>query len=61
MTKFAALGVPIDVIGRVLNHAPDGVTAKVYAKHDFLPQKGAALERWARFVTAERATSTSRR
>ena len=36
-----------DVVGRVLNHAPKGVTAKVYALHRYEPEKRSALDRWA--------------
>jgi hypothetical protein len=41
------LGVSTEVVGRVLNHAPKGVTAKVYALHEFTPEKRSALDRWA--------------
>lgn len=41
------LGVSETIVGRVLNHAPQGVTAKVYALHSYAPEKRSALERWA--------------
>ena len=41
------LGVHMETVGRVLNHAPVGVTRKVYALHDFAPEKRGALDRWA--------------
>jgi hypothetical protein len=41
------LGVSEDVVGRVLNHAPKGVTAQVYALHTYAPEKRSALDRWA--------------
>jgi hypothetical protein len=34
-------------VGRVLNHAAKGVTAKVYALHTYAPEKRNALDRWA--------------
>jgi hypothetical protein len=41
------LSVPETAVGRVLNHAPVGVTAKVYALHSYAPEKRGALDRWA--------------
>lgn len=46
-THMVRLGVLEDVVGRVLNHAPKGVTAKVYALHKYAPEKRNALDRWA--------------
>jgi integrase len=46
-THMVRLGVTEDVVGRVLNHAPKGVTAKVYALHTYAPEKRSALDRWA--------------
>ncbi len=43
---MAKLGVPIDHIGRVLNHAPRGITATVYDKHSYMPEKRRALDLW---------------
>ena len=43
---MAKLGVPVDHIGRVLNHAPRGVTATVYDKHSYMPEKRRALDLW---------------
>jgi integrase len=47
-TQMAGLGISGEVIGRVLNHAPRGVTAQVYNKHSYLPEKTRALEAWGR-------------
>lgn len=41
------LGVSVEVVGRVLNHAATGVTRRVYALHDFAPEKRLALDKWA--------------
>ncbi len=46
-THLAGLGIPLDHISRVLNHVPVGVTAKVYDRHFYLPEKRRALEVWA--------------
>lgn len=46
-THMVRLGVSEEVVGRVLNHAPKGVTAKVYALHSYGPEKRNALDRWA--------------
>jgi integrase len=46
-THMVRLGVSEEIVGRVLNHAPKGVTAKVYALHTYAPEKRSALDRWA--------------
>jgi integrase len=46
-THMVRLGALEEVVGRVLNHAPKGVTAKVYALHSYAPEKRSALDRWA--------------
>jgi integrase len=46
-THMVRLGVLEEVVGRVLNHAPKGVAAKVYALHTYAPEKHSALDRWA--------------
>jgi integrase len=46
-THMVRLGVSEDVVGRVLNHAAKGVTAKVYALHTYAPETRSALDRWA--------------
>ncbi|EME68611.1 phage integrase family protein [Paramagnetospirillum caucaseum] len=47
---MAALNIPHDTIGRVLNHAKGDVTAVHYNRHEYLTEKRAALETWARHV-----------
>jgi len=39
------LGVPYDIVSRVLNHKKKGIT-DVYARYDYLPEKRDALEKW---------------
>lgn len=46
-THLVRLGVLEEVVGKVLNHASQGVTAKVYALHRYEPEKRNALDRWA--------------
>jgi integrase len=45
-THMVRLGVREEVVGRVLNHAVNGLTAKVYALHSYGPEKRAALDLW---------------
>lgn len=46
-THMVRLGISEIVTGRVLNHAPQGVTAKVYALHSYEAEKCEALTVWA--------------
>jgi hypothetical protein len=47
MTK---IGIPRLHVEKVLNHAT-GDIAEVYDRHDYLPEKRAALEKWAAHLT----------
>lgn len=58
-THMVRLGVPETVVGRVLNHAPQGVTAKVYALHSYEAEKRDALERWAAEIEREAQSVTA--
>lgn len=49
-TWMAELGVSNLVVGRVLNHAPAGITATVYNRYEYLDEKRDALERLDRKV-----------
>ena len=46
-THMVRLGVSELVVGRVLNHAPQGVTARTYALHSYEAEKRNALVSWA--------------
>jgi integrase len=46
-TQLAKLSVSIDVIGKILNHADAGITARVYVRHTYDDEKRRALGRWA--------------
>lgn len=56
-THMVRLGISETVVSRVLNHAPQGVTAQVYALHSYAPEKCAALEAWADEVQAVKGGS----
>lgn len=51
-SNLERLGIPLDHIGRVLNHALIGVTARVYGKHSYMPEKRRALDAWATHLEA---------
>ena len=46
-THMVRLGVSESVVGRVLNHAAQGVTARVYALHSYEAEKRQAFTLWA--------------
>jgi integrase len=48
-TRMAGLRIPKDHVNRVLNHAAGPVT-EAYDRHDYLPEKAAALQKWANEV-----------
>jgi len=50
-SHLAALGVPVLIAERCLNHALGGLVA-VYDQHDYLTERRAALELWADFLLA---------
>ena len=56
-THMVRLGTREEVVGRVLNHAVKGVTARVYALHSYGPEKRQALDTWGSEV--ERATTST--
>ncbi|MEQ8431722.1 MAG: tyrosine-type recombinase/integrase [Roseovarius sp.] len=55
-TALASAGVPEGVVDRIQNHAASGsapsAVARVYQQSDLLPQRAAALDRWAEMVTS---------
>ena len=46
-THMVRLGVSELVVGRVLNHSPQGVTARNYALHSYEAEKREAMQHWA--------------
>jgi integrase len=59
-THMVRLGVSELVVGRVLNHAPQGVTARTYALHSYEMEKRAALRGWGKEVGQVVARNTSK-
>ena len=59
-TTMAELGVSPHVVGRVLNHAEAGTTARHYDKFDYVGPKRAALDAWGHWVEAVVAGSKIR-
>ncbi len=51
-THMVRLSVPELVVGRVLNHAPQGVTARTYALHSYEAEKREALTKWGEEVAS---------
>lgn len=59
-TGMARLGVPVETISRVLDHAVPGesaLTIKTYALHSFIEEKRAALQKWGDHVAGLYARS----
>lgn len=54
VTRLAALGFPPHVCDRLLNHVQGAIqgVAAVYQRHEFLPERQAAMEAWAEHVLA---------
>ena len=52
-THMVRLGVTETIVGRVLNHAPQGVAARVYALYSYAPKKQSAFDRWANELKRE--------
>ncbi|MCH7942167.1 MAG: tyrosine-type recombinase/integrase, partial [Proteobacteria bacterium] len=50
-TRMASLGVDRTVLAKILNHVDRSVTGR-YDTHTYVPEKRAALERWARKLEA---------
>jgi len=45
VTAMTELGIPQSIAGKILNHAPTGVTATVYDKYNYLKEKTEAMNR----------------
>jgi integrase len=46
-TRMVGLGIMEEVVGKVLNHARQGVTARHYNHHAYINEKRHALDLWA--------------
>ena len=45
---MAALGISTDVRAQIQSHGLGGIQARHYDRHEYMPEKCAALELWAR-------------
>ncbi len=43
---MTSIGIPRFIVGRILNHAEQGVTS-IYDRHSYDSEKREALDRWA--------------
>ena len=50
-TQLAKLETPHFIVGKVLGHSEQGITA-VYDRHDYDAEKRQALEKWSRRLSA---------
>jgi integrase len=64
-THMAALGISSDVRAQIQSHGLGGIQARHYDRHDYMPEKRAALEQWSRrfrnLSAASRRSASSRR
>ena len=51
-TRLGDMGVPDEIIGRVLNHSPTSITGKVYNKACRAVEVRQALDAWAEQLTS---------
>jgi integrase len=49
-TEMGRLGTAEFIISKVLNHASEGVTGKVYNRYEYITEKRHALETWAGYL-----------
>lgn len=64
-THMAALGISSDVRAQIQSHGLGGIQARHYDRHDYMPEKRAAIEKWSRrfcnLSTATGRTALSKR
>ena len=56
---MAAAGIPLEVVGRILGHADQSVTARHYAKASYASEMRRALELLARQLDANLSGETA--
>ena len=49
-TLAGGAGIPKEMRDRLQNHAEAGVSAKHYDKYDYLPERRAAMDKWADYL-----------
>ena len=47
-TQMAALGISSDVRAQIQSHGLGGIQARHYDRHDYMLEKRAALQQWAK-------------
>jgi hypothetical protein len=57
-TRLAALGVGLEVRAQLQSHGLGGIQARHYDRHNYLPEKRAALEKLRALLTGKAATVT---
>ena len=67
-THMAAIGISSDVRAQIQSHGLGGIQARHYDRHDYMPEKRAALGLWVKrlkgnvqVATPKRKTETARR
>jgi integrase len=53
-THMAALSISSDVRAQIQSHGLGGIQARHYDRHDYMPEKRAAIEQWVSRFTARR-------
>jgi len=57
-THMAALGISSDVRAQIQSHGLGGIQQRHYDRHDYLPEKRAAIELWVQRMTGKAAKVT---
>ena len=58
-TRLAALGVSKDVRAQIQSHGLGGIQARHYDRHDYMPEKAAALAAWAKYLATAPADNVA--
>jgi integrase len=56
-TRLAALGISRDLRAQIQSHGLGGIQAKHYDRHDYMPEKMAALTSWAAYLARKPASN----
>lgn len=58
-TALARMGVSKDVRAQIQSHGLGGIQARHYDRHDYMPEKSAALAAWAKYLETAPAANVS--
>jgi hypothetical protein len=58
-TRLAELGVSRDLRAQIQSHGLGGIQAKHYDRHDYMPEKSAALAAWATYLQRKPASNVA--